>query len=141
MRVPLTLTVTRPVRLRALLIGCDVAGFDMLQTRAAGLLLPEAHGRDRLRQRALPPPRASAGNQCLHLHVETPGKICVHHDVNEKHASVIRVQTYIDVQTTHENDWKRLMLTCRHTWITYIYEICSLCPCNSEKYCYMLLYM
>lgn len=114
-------TLRWPARRRALLISWDVAGFDLLQTRGAGLLLPAADGRDRLRQRALSPPRASAGNQRRHLQVETPEKkIHIHH---------IRVT---HVQTTHENYWKKLMCRCR---ITYIYEICSLCRCNSTVIC------
>lgn len=64
--VPFEVMVTGNVRLRALLISCDVAGVDMLQTRGAGALLPAADGRDRLQQRALPPPAASPGNQCQH---------------------------------------------------------------------------
>lgn len=64
--VPFEVMVTGNVRPRALLIGCDVAGVDMLQTRGAGALLPAADGRDRLQQRALPPPAASPGNQCQH---------------------------------------------------------------------------
>lgn len=64
--VPFEVMATGDVTLRALLISCDVAGVDMLQTRGAGALLPAADGRDRLQQRALPPPAATPGNQCQH---------------------------------------------------------------------------
>lgn len=60
--------LVRPGGCELLVMGCAVAGFDMLQARGAGLLLPAAHGPGRPRKRALPPPPAAAGNQRQHTH-------------------------------------------------------------------------